>query len=59
MLLDLRPAEIQTQGTPRVSHGTQIFWSKIFSSHNDLMFIYTFFGFVFQEMAKTRKTGHF
>ena len=49
MVLGAGPPEILAPGTPRVSLGTKIFFSKIFSDRKNKMLFYAFGGLVMQK----------
>ena len=55
MLLSVRLPEIWAPGTPRVSLGTKIFYSKFFSYNNSKMLFYGFGRFILHKFAKNMK----
>ena len=59
MLLTLDPPEILALGTPKLSHGTKIFWSKFFLPYNNYIIFYAFCWLVVQKMAKTANNRSF
>ena len=59
MLLTLDPPEILALGTPKLSHGTKIFWSKFFLPYNNYIIFYAFCWLVVQKMTKTANNRSF
>ena len=55
MLLSVCLPEIWAPGTPRVSLGTKIFYSKFFSYNNSKMLFNGFGGIVWHKLAKNMK----